>query len=100
MESSPVITPVAGTMATKRSSAESAAAHYGTSSPKKAGDPGGPCVSRGDEASPDCVLWPADEWVTITQQVTIGKWVSNLNDPARSSNVRIWMQRPAESRCW
>ena len=62
--------------------------------PKKPGDPGGPCVSR-EEASRDCVLWPADEWMTITQQVTIGKWASTLSDPARSSNVRIWMQRPA-----
>ncbi len=61
--------------------------------PKKPGDAGGPCVNRGDEASSDCVLWPADEWVTITQQVTIGKWVSRLNDPTRGSNVRIWMQR-------
>ena len=33
--------------------------------------------------------------MTITQQVTIGKWASKLSDPARSSNVRIWMQRPA-----
>ena len=48
-----------------------------------------------EEASRDCVLWPTDEWVTITQQVTIGKWASKLSDPARSSNVRIWMQRPA-----
>jgi hypothetical protein len=64
--------------------------------PKKPGDPGGPCVSLGEEASRDCVLWPADEWVTITQQVTIGKWASHLSDPARSSNVRIWMQRPAD----
>lgn len=66
------------------------------SQPKKPGDPGGPCVNRRDEASLDCVLWPADEWVTITQQVTIGKWVSRLDDPTRSSNVRIWMQRRGE----
>ncbi len=65
--------------------------------PKKAGDPGGPCLIRKEsEASADCVLWPADEWVTITQQVTIGKWVTKLDDPARSSNVRIWMQRQGE----
>ncbi len=62
--------------------------------PKKAGEAGGPCLIRkGSGASVDCVLWPADEWVTITQQVTIGKWVSRLDDPGRSSNVRIWMQR-------
>ena len=64
------------------------------SQPKKTARP---CVSRrGSEASPDCVVWPADEWVTITQQVTIGKWASKSNDPARSSNVRIWMQRQGE----
>jgi hypothetical protein len=62
--------------------------------PKKAGDAGGPCLIRkGNEPSSDCVLWPADEWVTITQQVTIGKWATKVDDPARSSNVRIWMQR-------
>ncbi len=62
--------------------------------PKKASDPGGPClIGKESGASGDCVLWPADEWVTITQQVTIGKWVTDINDPARSSNVRIWMQR-------
>jgi len=62
--------------------------------PKKAASPGGICINRNEnEASPACVVWPADEWVTITQQVTIGKWVSKLDDPARSSNVRIWMQR-------
>jgi hypothetical protein len=62
--------------------------------PKKPGDPGGRCLNRNEnEASVECVVWPADEWVTITQQVTIGKWARDLNDPARSSNVRIWMQR-------
>ena len=61
--------------------------------PKKRGDPGGPCVIRGIETSPDCIVWPADEWVTITQQVTIGTWTSKLDDSARTSNVRIWMQR-------
>ena len=66
--------------------------------PKKAGEPGGPCLSRdADEASRDCVRWPADEWVTITQQVTIGAWVTESTDPARSSNVRIWMQRRSET---
>jgi len=65
--------------------------------PKKAGEPGGTCLNRNpDEASRDCVQWPADEWVTITQQVTIGTWVTELTDPARSSNVRIWMQRRGE----
>jgi len=64
--------------------------------PKKPGDAGGPCVIGANKASPDCVLWPADEWVTVTQQVTIGKWVTDLNDPSRSSNVRIWIQRKGE----
>jgi len=65
--------------------------------PRKAGAPGRPCVDRDpDEASRDCVQWPADEWVTITQQVTVGKWVTDPTDPARSSNVRIWMQRRGE----
>jgi hypothetical protein len=66
--------------------------------PKKAGEPGGPCLNRRlSEASSDCVRWPADEWVTITQQVTIGKWVTESRDPARSSNVRIWMQRRGQA---
>lgn len=61
--------------------------------PKKTGD-GRQCLNRNaSEALSDCVLWPADEWVTITQQVTIGKWADKVKDPARSSNVRIWMQR-------
>jgi hypothetical protein len=65
--------------------------------PRKAGGVGGRCLNRkGNVALFDCVMWPADEWVTITQQVTIGKWVSKLNDPARSSNVRIWMQHQGE----
>jgi hypothetical protein len=50
-------------------------------------------VIRGIDASSDCIVWPADEWVTITQQVTIGTWASKLDDSARTSNVRIWMQR-------
>jgi len=55
------------------------------------------CLNRSpSEALQDCVLWPADEWVTITQQVTVGKWVARLDDPARTSNVRIWMQRRGE----
>lgn len=61
--------------------------------PRKAGEPGRPCLIRNLE---DCVRWPADEWVTITQQITIGTWVTEATDPARSSNVRIWMQRRGE----
>jgi len=65
--------------------------------PKKPGDPGGRCLNRSqDEPQADCEVWPADEWMTITQQITIGKWVTQLNDPARTSNVRIWLQRPRE----
>ena len=66
--------------------------------PKRPGDPGGPCSDRNPEdAILNCVLWPADEWVTITQQVTIGAWVTELRDPARTSNVRIWMQRKGQA---
>lgn len=65
--------------------------------PKKGDRSTGHCLDRSeDKALLECVVWPADEWVTITQQVTIGKWVTTLDDPMRSSNVRIWMQRRGE----
>lgn len=65
--------------------------------PRKGVGAGGRCLNRtGNEALADCVVWPADEWVTVTQQVTIGRWVDKLADPARSSNVRVWMQRQGE----
>jgi hypothetical protein len=44
----------------------------------------------------ECVLWPADEWLTVTQQVTIGRWADKLRDPARSSNVRVWVAREGQ----
>jgi hypothetical protein len=60
-------------------------------------EPAAHCLNRSPrEALQDCVLWPADEWVTMTQQVTVGKWAALLRDPARTSNVRIWMQRRGE----
>jgi hypothetical protein len=43
-----------------------------------------------------CIVWPADEWLTVTQQVTAGQWVDKLNDPAKSSNVRIWVAREGQ----
>jgi hypothetical protein len=46
-----------------------------------------------DRASKDCVLWWADEWMTVTQEVTIGHWATQSKDPARSSNYRLWVSR-------
>jgi hypothetical protein len=43
-----------------------------------------------------CIVWPADEWLTVTQQVTVGQWADKLNDPAKSSNVRIWVAREGQ----
>jgi hypothetical protein len=47
-------------------------------------------------ASDGCILWTADEWLTVTQQVTVGRWVDKLSDPARSSNVRVWVAREGQ----
>ncbi len=57
-------------------------------------DPGGGQPLRG--AWKDCVLWQADEWLTVTQQVTVGRWADKVKDPARSSNVRLWVQREGQ----
>jgi hypothetical protein len=46
---------------------------------------------------PQCVRWPADEWVTVTQQITVGKWADKVNDPARSSNIRVWIQHEGQA---
>jgi hypothetical protein len=46
-----------------------------------------------DNAWNECVLWQADEWMTVTQQITIGRWATKSNDPARSSNYRLWVSR-------
>ena len=46
-----------------------------------------------DRAWKECVLWQADEWMTVTQQVTIGRWATKSTDPARSSNYRLWVSR-------
>ena len=46
-----------------------------------------------DRAWDECVLWYADEWITVTQQVTVGHWTSNVNDATRSSNYRLWVAR-------
>ncbi|MGH6689335.1 MAG: hypothetical protein ACREF4_01450, partial [Gammaproteobacteria bacterium] len=40
----------------------------------------------------ECVLWWADEWMTVTQQVTIGQWARSPKDP-RTSNYRLWVSR-------
>ncbi len=47
---------------------------------------------REDEPS-GCALLVADEWLTLTQQVTIGQWANKLSDPRRSSNVKLWIAR-------
>ena len=44
----------------------------------------------------ECILWVADEWLTITQQITVGRWTDKVDDPARSSNVRVWIAREGE----
>jgi hypothetical protein len=51
------------------------------------------CYSRGSgrETSESCVLWQADEWTTVTQQVTVGQWADKVGDKARSSNIRVWV---------
>jgi hypothetical protein len=64
--------------------------------PKKAADRSRACIVGRGTTSPACVQWPADEWVTVTQQVTIGRWVRSVSDRSRSSNVRIWTQRQGE----
>ena len=51
---------------------------------------------RSDSAWNECILWQADEWLTVTQQVTIGQWAEKSNDPARSSNVRVWVAREGQ----
>jgi hypothetical protein len=42
------------------------------------------------------VFWWADEWLTVTQQATIGRWATKVGDPARSSNYRLWVAREGE----
>lgn len=69
------------------------------------GPPAGPhgCFNRDpvtgadlDAAWRDCVLWESDEWMTVTQQVTVGRWADKLGDPARSSNVKVWVAREGQ----
>jgi hypothetical protein len=38
-----------------------------------------------------CVLWEADRWITVTQQVTIGRWADKVTQTDPSSNVRVWI---------
>lgn len=40
----------------------------------------------------ECVLWWADEWLTVTQQVTVGRWARTPQEP-RTSNYRMWVAR-------
>lgn len=51
----------------------------------------------GKPMSPECVRYPADEWITITQQVTVGRWAEKSNDPPAGSNVRVWLQREGKA---
>jgi len=49
---------------------------------------------RLEKAWRECVLWWADEWMTITQQVTVGHWRRKGDTgPGRSSNYRLWAAR-------
>jgi hypothetical protein len=45
----------------------------------------------------ECLLWEADEWMTVTQQVTIGRWADKLKEPVRTSNVRVWVARQGQA---
>jgi hypothetical protein len=44
----------------------------------------------------ECILWQADEWMTVTQQVTIGRWADKVRQPSPTSNVRIWVARQGQ----
>lgn len=46
-----------------------------------------------DRAWDECVLWYADEWMTVTQRVTVGHWADISSSPARDSNYRLWIAR-------
>ena len=41
----------------------------------------------------ECMLWEADEWMTVTQRVTIGRWADKVKQTPRTSNVRVWVAR-------
>jgi len=51
---------------------------------------------RPPQAWHECILWQADEWMTVTQQVTIGQWADNVKQRNPSSNVRIWVAREGQ----
>jgi hypothetical protein len=38
-----------------------------------------------------CVLWESDRWITVTQQITIGRWADKVKQADASSNVRVWI---------
>lgn len=67
---------------------------------KTAGDPVRGCFnndpSTGERLTTawrECILWEADEWITVTQQVTIGEWADKVKQPVPASNVRVWIAR-------
>lgn len=55
-----------------------------------------PLASKSDPPR-GCFVLPSDEWLTITQQYSIGRWADKINDPARSSNVKIWVAREGKT---
>lgn len=44
----------------------------------------------------ECILLEADEWLTITQKVSVGQWADKINDAVRPSNIKIWLAREGE----
>lgn len=57
---------------------------------------GSPAASRVDPTR-DCYLLSADEWLTITQQVSIGRWVDAVTSKAKTSNIKVWVAREGEA---
>lgn len=51
-----------------------------------------PAASKTDPTR-DCYLLRSDEWLTITQQVSIGTWVDSVAAKAKSSNIKVWVAR-------
>jgi hypothetical protein len=49
-----------------------------------------------NEAWGDCEMFWPDEWMTFQIQVTIGQWTTDLNDPAKSSNIKLWVAREGQ----
>jgi hypothetical protein len=44
----------------------------------------------------ECIMWEADEWLTLTQQITIDRWSDKVSQERPTNNVRIWLARQGE----